>query len=248
MKQAELVPQGPVEILAPQDKRLSPLETILAAAQDPKADPDRVKAFLDLYRDMQAIEAKRLFTEAMNRLKPRIPPIVKNRKITVKGTVRSHYAALEDIDKVLAPLMADEGFTASYTTQQCDKGVNVIMTLRHVAGHEETSEFALPIDKSEYRSDPQNYATSVTYGRRYAKCNAFDIVPVDMDTDGAGGFINDEQKAFIRAQFVACKMDDGAKAKFLEYMKAATLDEIPANAYNMAKTALANRLRKVQSQ
>jgi hypothetical protein len=64
-----------------------------------------------------------------------------------------------------------------------DKGVTVIVTACHIAGHKEDTEFTAPIQADAYMSEPQKWASAMTYAKRYAFCNAFGILTGDEDTD-----------------------------------------------------------------
>jgi hypothetical protein len=102
------------------------LAMIAAAARDQQVDIQKMQALLEMRERLLAQQAAVAFTESMNRIQSSVPPVYKTRKIIVKGQLRSKYAALEDIDKILRPLTIQEGFSLSYDTEDVPPKVNQI--------------------------------------------------------------------------------------------------------------------------
>lgn len=215
------------------------LAVIAAAARDPQVDVGKMQALLAMRERIMEKEAEIAYNEAMARLQPKLPRIVKGRKIEVKGSLRSKYAAYEDIDKVVRPLLDEEGFSVSYTTEQVGKETKIIMTIRHKLGHKECSEITLPFDKSEFRSEVQSLGSTVSFGKRYALCLALNIVTVNEDDDGqAAGWLKPDQLKNVEEMILACEMTPTQHAAFLKFAEADTLKEIRARAYDRVMAAL----------
>ena len=217
------------------------LQVIAAAAADPRVDIDKMRALIEMERAIRKDQAEVEFNAAMARLQPKLPRVVKSRAILAKDgkTARSKYAALEDIDAVTRPLLDEEGFSVSYTTEDSDKGTITIATVRHRLGHSIESRAWMPFDKSEYRTDCQCQGSTMMYGRRYAFCNAFNIITIGVDDDGqAAGWVSAEQLKNITDMVAACEMNPAALAAFLKFAEADTLKEIRARAYDRVMTAL----------
>lgn len=228
---------------------LSLIEVIAAAARDPQVDVAKMTALVELKERIDRIEAEKAYNEAMNRLQAKLPRVVRRREITVKGTVRSKYAAFEDIDQVARPLMIEEGFSASYTTEEKGpKETQVTCTIRHVRGHKEHFSVTVPFDRNEYRSDAQCQGSTISYGKRYAFCLGLNITIVGEDNDGITvGFVTDQQLDAIMDLMgrVGMDRDPRMEAKFLEYMGAKAPREIQARDFQKAITALENKRRQV---
>ena len=215
------------------------LAVIAAAARDPQVDVAKMRALLEMHERLMKSQAEIAYNEAMARLQPKLPRIVKGRKIEVKGSLRSKYAAYEDIDKSVRPLLDEEGFSISYTTEQVGKETKIIMTIRHRMGHKERSEITLPFDKSEFRSEVQSLGSTVSFGKRYALCMALNIVTVNEDDDGqAAGWLTPEQRKNVEEMILACEMTPTQHAAFLKFAEADTLAQIRARAYDRVMAAL----------
>src|SRR4030095_1151558 len=92
-----------------------------------------------------ADQAKRAFTEAMNRVQPRLPSIKKNGAIEIKAGGRLAYARYQDIHAAVKPPLVEEGFTVSYSSEVAAPGLlKVTVTVKHVQGHSDTGSVFLP--------------------------------------------------------------------------------------------------------
>jgi hypothetical protein len=61
--------------------------------------------------------------------------------------------------------------------------VVAVCTVSHIAGHSETKTFRIPVDHESYMTAPQQFASALTFGKRYAFCNALGILTGDEDND-----------------------------------------------------------------
>ena len=243
--QLALVPQPHIEV----SESAAMLSVIAAAAKDPSVDVGKMERMMALYTAMQDREAKVAFAQALNRLEAKIPKIVKTRSIEVKGVSRSKYAALEDIDAQVRPLLIDEGFAVSFSTEPVPgaKDTRVTMTLKHRLGHEEHYSLVLPFDKSDFRTDVQSVGSTLSYGKRYLLCGALHIVTVGEDNDGAGGVLSMQQANNIQSMIDACELRTPSVAKFLTFAGAQSVEQIKATHYDRCMVALKKQLTAKQA-
>lgn len=102
------------------------------------------------------------------------------------------YAANEDIDEMLRPVMTRYGFSVTYDREprQADGGgFNVTGTLWHQSGHFIKASFPLPLDSGPGRNNLQAAGSTDTYAQKYILIGFFRIVRKNADDDGvaAGG-------------------------------------------------------------
>lgn len=195
------------------------LQVIAAAAADPRTDIEKMRALIEMERAIRLDQAQIEFNAAMSRLQSKLPRVVKRRAIKTGETVRSKYAALEDIDIIARPRLDEEGFSVTYTTDTNDKGTTTIATIRHRFGHTSESKVWVPFDKSQYRTDAQSQGSTIQYGKRYAFCNGFNIIVIGQDDDGQGAapMVNDQQAKNLTDMVNACGLQGESLAKFLEF-------------------------------
>lgn len=221
------------------------LSVIAQAVADPRMDVEKMSKLLDMHERITADQRKTAFMAAMARLQAKLPQIEKTGRIVVKGTERSRYARIEDIDVAIRPMLAEEGFSFSFDTESSDARLYKISArLSHRDGHSETKTLTLPIDSSDYRSAVQSAGSTVSYGKRQLIKMHLNMVERDEDNDGnATARITQDQADTLRDLLAELKPED--KPKFLDYMGVAKLEEILAKDHAKAANAL-ERKRQVR--
>jgi hypothetical protein len=151
-------------------------------------------AVLEESRKEEDRQARREFNIAMARAQSECQAVVRAAEVNLgkdKGGYK--YAALEDIDEMLRPIMTKYGFSVTYdrVPRQAEGGGMIITgTLRHSGGHEITGSFALPLDSGPGRNNLQAAGSTDSYGRKYILMGFFNIVRKNADDDGfAAGII-----------------------------------------------------------
>jgi hypothetical protein len=190
-KDAELVAVAPAA-------KPSMIQAVMAAAMNPDLDPDRIKAFLDMAREMDQDEKKQQFNAAFAAAHAQISSIhiAKNGEIIYPGKNNGPASVIkfikhDDISRVIKPILAEHGLTATYSSEILvtpPKAVTV-MTIIHSNGHSrEWRSIPMPlVDSGGGKNDVQGSGSISTYGRRYVTIAAFDIVAEDADDDGNKG-------------------------------------------------------------
>lgn len=189
--------------------------------------------------------AKVAFESALSRLQASLPQIDQSGVILAKDriTVKSRYAPLEDIDSIVRPLLAAEGFAVSYNTEELPSGkIRLTCKLSHKDGHSETRGLPLPIDKNEYRSAIQDHGSTISYGRRYLLKLHLNIIEKYEDNDGqANEPISEEQARDLEVMIQDAKAD---REKFLRFMDVEDIKDIWVKDLPKAVNALESKKRK----
>lgn len=156
-------------------------------AANPAVDVTKLEKIIELQERILAHNAKAAFDAAFSQMQPEIPEIDERGQILVKGQRRSTYAKLEDINRVIKPILKQFGFSIRHRTEwPVDKTgiIRVIGILGHKDGHSEESAFEAPMDRSEFRTDIQSEGSTVSYGRRYTTIDLLNISTRQQDDDG----------------------------------------------------------------
>jgi hypothetical protein len=108
---------------------------------DPHADVEKLDRMMAMYERLKAKEAELAFNGAKGRILKKLAgiKIVKNRPVLSdidngkqRGAVEAFkYAPLEEIDKHLRPLLAEEEMDLSYSDEPCDGG-GILVRVRAV--------------------------------------------------------------------------------------------------------------------
>jgi len=146
---------------------------------------DVMERLLTMRRELKSEKAKELFDTSMAEFQSSCPVIRKKKVVMNKDgkSKRYSFAPLEFIITQTKDLIKQCGFSYSIDTKVEDKWVEAICKVTHQAGHSETSSFKIPIDTESYMTQPQRFASALTFAKRYAFSNAFGILTGDMDDD-----------------------------------------------------------------
>lgn len=211
---------------------------IAMALRDPSIDAGKLKALLDMKREVVADQAKVEFNQAMFRLQAKLQPMVKKGVVELGKSGGYKFLRYEDLDAVLRPLKDAEGFNQRFTTKMREGGgAVVICTLTHRGGHSETAEISLPLDAGPGRNTLQQMGSTISYGERYLTEMIFNIVRKGQDDDGKLGgvkFITEAEAAELRALATAVGQQEGS---FLDQLFAGSVrsfDEIEAGSGHLA--------------
>ena len=250
----------------PCDNASAVLALINRIALDACADVEKLDRVMALYERLKAKEAELQYNAAKGRILKKLAgiKIVKNRPALYEiengkpqnGTCEAfNYAPLEEIDKHLRPLLAEEQMDLSYSDEPLESGGIVIRgRLKHLpSGHYEDSYMPAPLDTTGGKSEVQAVGSTNSFLRRYVLCNIFNIVVVGDDDDGNGGTIDKAQTQTILDLIKKAKVGP----KFLKYMKARSVAEtgsleaavatIAARDYQKAVSTLEEHIAKTEA-
>jgi len=240
------------------------LALIERVALEPHADVEKLDRMMTMYERLKAKEAELAFNGAKGRILKKLAgiKIVKNRPVLSdidngkqRGAVEAFkYAPLEEIDKHLRPLLAEEQMDLSYSDEPCEGGILVRGRLKHLlSGHYEDSFMPAPLDTTGGKSNVQAVGSTNSFLRRYVACNILNIVVVGDDDDGIGGTLDEAQTKTIVEMIKKAKVGP----KFLKYMKAESVDEagsleaavatIAARDYRKAVSTLEEQIAKAEA-
>jgi hypothetical protein len=227
-------PIGRIVAAPPGDSSSTVLTLIERLALDARADVEKLDRMMGIYERLKAKEAELAYNAAKGRILKKLAgiKIVKNRPAlyeTEKGKSQDgthlnfKYAPLEEIDKHLRPLLAEENMDLSYSDEPRDGGgMRIRGRLKHLPnGHYEDSFMSAPLDTTGGKSEVQAAGSTNSFLRRYVTCNIFNIVVIGDDDDGAMGTIDQDQTKTILNLIKKAKVGP----KFLKYMKARSVEE-----------------------
>lgn len=251
----DLATVGRSEIAA-SDQPMSMMNFIAMALENPAIDASKLKALLDMQREVMADQAKVQFNQALHAAQAAIPQVEKLGLVNLirkDGTDGGKYAFArwEDMDKVLRPIMATNGFTLSFDMTQRPGdggGATVTATLSHVAGHSIQRSVSLALDAGAGRNNLQAMGSTIAYSKRYLAEMLFNIVRKGADDDGKLGgtkFITEAQAQQIEALILETKSD---RPRFMEHFQLASLLNMTADAATPAFNMLLSKVKPERRQ
>jgi hypothetical protein len=149
-----------------------------------------LKELVELHERLKKSAAEEAFNEAIQRFQADCPVVDHDQQANVKsrkGDDASYsytFASLPHIVKTIKPLLKECGLSYSFDSK-VEKGmITVTCTIHHVLGHKRTSTFEAAASGAPGMSDIQRYASTITYGQRYALKLGLGLMTVDTDDDG----------------------------------------------------------------
>lgn len=236
------------------------LEIIASAAKDSHVDVAKMTALLDMQERIMTKQAEIDFNQAYSRLSGKLPRIDKDGQVEYdidknnpsKGKKKAFkFATYENIDRIIRPLLQEEGFALSFNVEQRPGeggGAIVTGTLSHIGGHSRKASIAVALDTSGGKNNIQAMGSSFSYGKRYTAIMLLNIVTEGSDDDGVAGgmvFVTKEQVQIMEALIEETKSNLDA---FLQTWQIAKLENMPSTTYPVAMNMLAAKKRKQQNE
>lgn len=189
---------------------------------------ENVAAFAELVKLSEHMEdrtAERDFNAAFVALQREMPRVQATKPVPNNdGTVRYRFAPYEEIMEQVQPYLFKHGFTVSFSTRYEEGRLIKTCILAHSNGHSRSNDFAVRIGSGPPKAtETQADGAAGTYAKRFALCDALNIVVRGIDNDAAneGGKITKEQAAALRKRVAETASDEGA---FLKYAKSPVAD------------------------
>lgn len=183
---------------------------LLERAIDSKAAVEIIKELRQMASEDRALMAKRDFDLAMKAFQAECPAIVKNKGVPDRnGKIAYNFAPIEEVEAVIRPICQKHGFSHKFPNMELGQGsVTVFVEVKHEGGHSEITKGSYRIGtKTGIMSDTQVDAATETFAKRRVLCNAYGLVLVGEDRDGA---------TKPKAQAPKTNQDDELRALVLE--------------------------------
>lgn len=230
------------------------LGAIVNASRDPAIDVAKLQALMAMQERLEERQAEREFTMAYARLSGRLPRVKKNGTIKLGkdkagAEMEVPFAKWEDMDKIIRPLMAAEGFSLSFNSAaRAETGGGLVITgyLMHTHGHSREAQIPLPLDTGPGRNNLQAMGSTLSYGKRYCAEMLLNLVREGADDDGNTSdnmaLISDEQKAelvdLMKEVLGLLKSPEKFQPRLFQRFKITSLDDLPQSAFRDVKGAI----------
>lgn len=230
-------------ILTTAPTNVTPAELIMAAVSG-QADLDKVEKLLSLQERWEANQARKVFALAFSEVQEKISAVVKTK---INPQTQSKYADLSNVIESAKPVYTKYGFSVIFYEGDTPlpEHVRIYADVLHSAGHKETYHYDVPMDGVGIKGNANMTkihakASSISYGRRYLMCMIWNIPTADDDGNKASTItlITDKQLRQLRDILIAKEVADANIAKLMEYLKVESLEDLPANDFMKALTAV----------
>ena len=206
---------------------------------------ERLSALQERWENRQA---ERALAVALAAFQAEVPHITKERSPAVRAGAKGgkwKYAALDDIERVVRPLLSKHGLSYTHDMDVGDGRMVVTCTIHHIDGASRPSQWVGPARDEGYMNDIQKVGSATTYARRYSLINALGLTTTDHDDDGMGGRPTAPQGPVSNDQLKQLQQEIkrvGADTKlFCEFLQVGSLAELPAARFAGAMRKLAEK-------
>ena len=225
--------------------------TTLVATPEPSAlakllaDPDRLRDFpietverlFVLDRQIRADAARQEYFQAFNEVQSKMTPV---RKLGWNPHTKSTFAKLEDVCRMLDPLVNAHGFSQSVSTGDCPipGHIRFVLLLRHTGGHEERHHLDAPVDDTGIQGKAtktalHGIASSGTYCTRQLKCKVWDVQIVSDDDGNAAAGVGPGSERISESQaddlLALITEVDADYERFRNHFKILALTDLPVS-------------------
>lgn len=212
---------------------------------------EHLEKLVDLHERMEARQARRDFAEALAAFQRECPPIAHSKRVefvTAKGgKVKYSYAELDEIAKVINPILTKHGLSYHWTDTDIDEKGMLVTTcvLSHVGGHSQSSRFKLPTQNESTASPQQKIGAAETYAKRRSLLSVLGLTTAESDVTAAA----EVDPTPITADEVTHIQDllherNIPIARFLTHMEVDAVAKIRAIHYPKAIQAIENFTRR----
>jgi hypothetical protein len=217
------------------------LAMIEAVAANPAVDIARVEQLYALKERADKAKAEREFAQAMAAAQAEIAPVAKNKANT---HTHSRYADLAAIADAVQPIYSAHGFALTFGVDQVEPAsVTVICDVIHSGGHSRRLALSLPLDSAGSggkvnKTALQATGSTITYGRRYLTCMAFNVAIADTDGNRPprqSDPITDDQAITLREWIETTGSDT---ERLLRHFGAESIAAFPADKFDAAIAVL----------
>lgn len=252
-KAAALAVTSPAPAPAPAPHS-SPDDAILAlierAARDPSVDIDKMERLFGMHERMKGKQAEEAYNASMAAAQAALIPVVKNRKNDHTG---AKYADLLAIAEQALPVIYQHGFAVSVSECPSPTGrpgfIGAACEVAHKGGHSKRHVFDVPIDAAgaqgkTNKTPIQAYGSTLTYVRRYAISNVFNLAVTDNDGNAqtsSSEIISVDQLTELQQLIDAHEVN---VPQFCKYFRISALGSLPAGQFARAKAAITSPKRQ----
>jgi ERF superfamily len=231
----------------------SPGLALLQVAASRGASIEELEKWMALHERWEANEARKAYIKAMAAFKSKVITVEKSAHVsfankTGQNTEYDH-ETLWDVVAAAVPRMGEYGLAHTWDVVQAEGAVTVSCIVTHEQGHSEKVTMSSPRDESGGKNTIQSIGSATTYLQRYTLKAALGLASKERDDDGRGAsppaqFISVDQQTEINDMIKERVHNPG---KFLDWLKAPSVAEIPAKDYARAKAELQRQPKKAAS-
>lgn len=245
-----LVPRNTETAITPSDNAALQMQELFRQALDKGEEGvGALEKLIDLQERVHKRRAELEFSLALAAFQKECPPVQKTstaKIVTGSGSgYQFSYADFEEIVATVRPHLTAHGFAFTFDSSTDGRLLTCICTLRHEAGHRESSKFMLPTENKSGASEQQKVGGALTYAKRQTLIAALGLSLTDPVPEEHANVVRvDEQQA---ANIEALMIETGVTPpRFCERFHIAAVADLPAALYTEAVRLLEKKRKEAK--
>jgi len=245
-----VVPRSDSAVAARDDAALQMQELFRQALDKGEAGVGALEKLIDLQERVHKRRAELEFSLALAAFQNECPPVQKTSTANIasrSGTgYKFTYADFEQIVSTVRPHLMAHGFSFTFDSSTDGRMLTCVCTLRHEAGHRETSKFQLPTESASGATEQQKVGGALTYAKRQTLIAALGLSLTDPvpEEQRVVEKISAEQAATLQAMLLEVGV---TSVVFCERFKIAAIADLPAALYREAVTLMERKRKGAKS-
>lgn len=162
---------------------------LMEALRNPDIPADKLQVIAQMRREVLSDQAREAFQIAFAEFSAELPQVERDGTVELLKDGRAlgkyKFTTIEEMDRVLRPLLAKYGFALSFASRDDKEAVVITGT---ISGHgwERSSTYSLPPDQGPGRNALQARGSARRYAKRYITDDLCNVVRKGKDDDGKG--------------------------------------------------------------
>lgn len=225
---APATPPTPTTLARPNEPDMGQLLSAIAQGGVTAGNVEALERIAAVWERQEERMARRDFDEALAALQAECQIVQPNRQIPDNnGNLRSEFADYVGIWKQVGPLIAKHRFSISWDTERLSEPARIVVScILSRGGHSRVTKFAARISAPPKSSDAQADGATNSIAKRYALCNALNIVVGYDDARAEGDTISPEAAQQLEQAAREVYTTDAEITKFLEFLGAPTFAQV----------------------
>jgi len=206
-------------------------QIIERAARDPNVDIDKMQRLMEMREREMARMAQVAFNEAMKAAQSEMPQVVRDAD---NDQTRSKYARYETISEAIQPVITKHGFSLTFGEGKPDhpNHIRVVCEVMHEAGHTKHYYADVPFDNvgmkgNANKTNTHAYGSTKSYGKRYLKCDIFDVAVKNEDDDGNAAGRSPQEKINADQLATLRRLIDETDSDIQKFCNLGKIDALP---------------------
>lgn len=235
--------------LATRDEAGLQMQELFRQALDKGAEGvGALEKLIDLQERVHKRRAELEFSLALAAFQNECPPVQKTSTANIaskSGTgYKFTYADLEEIIATVRPHLMAHGFSFTFDSDTDGRMLTCVCTLRHEAGHRESSKFVVPTESPSAATPAQKMGGALTYAKRQSLIGVLGLSLTDPvpEEHAAVAKVTEEQAATLTALLAETGV---SLEKFGARFNVAAVADLPATLYAEAVRLLEAKRKAV---